>query len=431
MIEALYRGLTSAGAPALQLWLQARQGRGKEDPARLGERMGIAGKARPPGAIVWIHAASVGESLSVLPLVTALRARWPGIGIVFTSGTVTSAQLLAERLPPGCIHQYAPVDVPAWIDRFLGHWRPGAVLWIESEFWPNTIAAIRRRSIPLALINARMSPRSFARWRLAAPVLRPPLDAFVPCLAQDETIAARLVALGARDVRCLGNLKFDAAPLPADADELARLRGALGARPVWLAASIQPGEAPAIVAAHRALAGGHKGLITLVVPRHPQRGADIAEVARSAGLTAVRRSEGTLPAAGTDLYIGDTLGELGLFYRLARAVFIGGSLVAHGGQNALEAARLDGAIVFGPHMFNFPEVTTALLQTGGAEQIAGDGALAPAIDALLSNPGMAEARAAAARVVADSGRGTVDRVVTAIEPLLAPLADSGAKHAGA
>jgi 3-deoxy-D-manno-octulosonic-acid transferase len=431
MIEILYRGLTAAGAPALRLWLEARQRRGKEDPLRLGERMGVASRARPPGAVIWMHAASVGEALSVMPLAAALRARWPAVSIVFTSGTVSSARLMAERLPAGCIHQYAPVDVPAWVDRFLDHWRPGAVLWIESEFWPNSIAAIRRRGLPLALVNARLSPKSFERWRLAAPLIRPPLDAFAPCLAQDETIAARLVALGGRAVSCLGNLKFDAEPLPADAEELARLQSALAGRPAWLAASIQPGEAPAVIAAHQALAARHKDLITLVVPRHPQRGADIAEVARSAGLTAARRGAGTLPDAATDIYLGDTLGELGLFYRLAKPVFIGGSLVPHGGQNPLEAARLDTALVLGPQMFNFPEVTSVLLAAGGAEQIADAAALAPAIDRLLGDPALVAQRAQAARAIADSGRGTVERVLKALDPLLAPLAGRETDRAGA
>src|SRR5258708_9171615 len=222
------------------LWLRRREILGKEDGARLGERRGIAGRVRPPGPLVWLHAASVGESMSVLPLVTRLRARWPSVGILFPTGPVTSAQLLAERLPSGCFHQYAPLDVPPWVARFLDHWQPGAVLWVESEFWPNTIAEIRRRGLPLALINARLSPRSFQRWRSAAPLLRPPLHAFDPRLPQDDTLATRLAALGAPPLRCLGNLKFDAEPLPADDAELVPMRRAIGSRPVWLAASLPP-----------------------------------------------------------------------------------------------------------------------------------------------------------------------------------------------
>jgi 3-deoxy-D-manno-octulosonic-acid transferase len=421
MIAPLYRGLAAAAAPLLATWLRLRQRQGKEDAARRGEREGIAGRARPTGPLVWLHAASVGESLSVLPLVGVLRARWPEVTILFTSGTVTSARLLGERLPAGCLHQYMPLDVPAWLERFLDHWRPGAVVWVESEFWPNAIAAIRQRGLPLALVNARMSPRSFRRWRLAAPLIRPPLDAFDPCLAQDETIAERLRRLGAPRVRCLGNLKFDAAALPASDGELQRLCAAIGARPVWLAASLQPDETAAVAAAHRSLAGRHHDLLTLIVPRHPQRGAEMAETCRAAGLTAALRSAGTLPSAGTAVYVADTLGELGLFYRLARIVFIGGSLVPHGGQNPLEAARLGCAIVFGPHMFNFPEFAPALLSAQAAEQITDAAGLAPAIGRRLDDPALVAAQAAAARRVAESGGGAVERVADALAPLFERL----------
>lgn len=421
MIELLYRGLATAAAPGLRLWLGGRQQRGKEDPERLGERMGLAGLPRPPGSLVWMHAASVGESLSVLPLVERLRAQWPDVALLFTSGTLTSARLLAERLPPGCIHQYAPLDVPGWVERFLDHWRPGAVIWVESEFWPNTLASLRARRIPAALVNARLSPRSFARWQAMASVIRPPLDIFEPCLAQDETIAARLSALGARHVRCLGNLKFDAEPLPVDDTALANLQSDTAGRPVWLAASLHPAEVPAVATAHRAIAAHHPGLLTLVVPRHPDRGSEIAAGFVANGLTVAQRSAGTAPGT-SDLYIADTLGELGLFYRAARIVLVGGSLIPHGGQNPLEAARLGCALVLGPQMFNFPEITAALLAADGAEQITDAAALGSAIDRLLRDASLRDRRAAAARTVAESGRGAVERVTAALVPLIAPLA---------
>ena len=423
MIEPLYRGLTRAAAPMLALWLRRRERLGKEDGARLGERRGVAGLVRPAGPLVWLHAASVGESLSVLPLIQRLRARWPHVTLLFTSGTVTSAQLLAGRLPPGCLHQYAPLDVPGWIARFLDPWRPGAVLWVESELWPNTIAEIHRRHLPLALINARLSPRSFARWRAAAPLLRPPLAAFGICLAQDEATAKRLATLGAPRVDCLGNLKFDAEPLPADDAELRSLQAAIEGRPVWLAASVQPGEIDAIIAAHRRLAPSHPRLLTLIVPRHATRGAEIAAACRAAGLAVSQRSLGARPDQYGDVYIADTMGELGLFYRLARIAFVGGSLVPHGGQNALEAARLDCAIVFGPHMHNFAEVAAALLAAGGAEQVDDAEALGTTIGRLLGDPAAVASRSAAARQVAETGRGTVARVTQALAPMFEHLGE--------
>lgn len=432
MIPGLYRRAAAAAAPLLAAWLRARQRRGKEDATRLNERLGLAGHARPAGSIVWMHAASVGEAMSVLALVSELRTRWPAVTILFTSGTITSARLLAERLPSGCLHQYMPLDVPRWLERFLDHWQPAAVIWVESELWPNTIAAIRARRLPLALVNARMSPRSFERWRLVASFVRPPLDAFEPCLAQDQTIARRLSVLGARHVRCLGNLKYDAAPLPADDAELAHLRAIIGDRPAWLAASIQPEEAAAIAAAHQQLAVTHADLLTVIVPRHPARGADVAETCRAAGLSVSQRSAAAAPARETAVYVADTLGELGLFYRLARAAFIGGSLVPHGGQNALEAARLDCPIVVGPHMFNFPELLAALLEARAAEQIAQASDLGPAIGRLLDDPALAQARAAAARAIAESERGAVGRVADALTPLFKPLRSAAeAAHARA
>ena len=422
MIEPLYRGLTRAAAPALALWLRRRERHGKEEAARLDERRGVAGQVRPAGPLVWLHAASVGEAVSVLPLIAHLRRRWPEVTILFTTGTVTSAQLLAGRLPDGCIHQYVPLDVPDWVARFLDHWQPGGVLWVESELWPNTLSEIRRRHLPLTLINARLSARSFARWRAVAPLLRaPPLRAFDLCLAQDDATAARLKALGAPSVQCLGNLKFDAEPLGADAAELSALRQAIGGRPVWLAASIQPGETDAILAAHKVAAAHQPRLLTLIVPRHAGRGRDIAAACRAAGLRAVQRSAVRAPGPDTDVYVADTMGELGVFYRLSPVAFIGGSLVPHGGQNALEAARLGSAIVFGPHLHNFSEVTAALIEAGGAEQVDGAAALAAAIGRLLADPAAAAARAAAARRVAETGHGTVERVGDALAPLFDPL----------
>jgi 3-deoxy-D-manno-octulosonic-acid transferase len=417
MIEPLYRGLTSVAAPALTLWLAARERQGKEDAARIAERRGIAGQKRPAGWLVWLQAASVGESMSVLPLVARLRAQWPDTTLLFTSGTVTSAKLLAERLPPGCLHQFMPLDVPAWIGRFLDHWRPDAALWVESELWPNAIAALRARGIPAALVNARMSPRSFSRWRAASALIRPPLDAFDPCLAQDETTAARLKTLGASRVQCLGNLKFDAEKLPIDDAALARLSTAINGRKLWLAASIHPGEVEAVAAAHRALAARHLGLLTIVVPRHPERGGDIAGGLAGDGFSVAQRSAGALPSAANEIYVADTLGELGLFYRLAKVVFIGGSLVPHGGQNAMEAARLGAAIIFGPHMENFTEMAAALLEGGGAAQINDAAGLVQELDLLLADPARATSHGAAAQRVADAGRGTVERVAVALAPL--------------
>ena len=273
-LATAWRLAASAAAPLLPAYLRRRVARGKEVPDRLTERFG-EGAARPAGPLLWLHAASVGETLSILPLIEALGRAMPSLRFLVTTGTVTSATLLGQRLPaalaPRVAHRFVPLDVPRWVARFLDGWRPDAAVFAESELWPNLIAAAAARGIPLALVNARMSDRSAAWWRRAPGLARAVLDPFRLVLAQTEGDAARLRALGA-PAHCLGNLKYAAAPLPVDAGELDRLRGLLAGRPAWLAASTHPGEEAIVIAAHRRLAAAHPGLLTMIVPRHPERG---------------------------------------------------------------------------------------------------------------------------------------------------------------
>jgi 3-deoxy-D-manno-octulosonic-acid transferase len=407
---ALYRALTDAGLPLIRLALARRMRRGREDPARFAERMGESSRPRPAGPLVWIHAASVGEALSTLPLVDRLLAG-DKRAVLVTTGTVTSARLLAERLPPGAIHQYVPVDRAAWVTRFLDHWRPDLVLWMESEFWPNMLGGIARRRIPAVLVNARLSPRSTARWRRVPGIIRRLLATFTLCLAQSEGDAAALRALGATNVRMPGNLKFAAAPLPCDEGELARLRASLGARPCWLAASTHAGEEEMVAAARR------NGALTIVVPRHPQRGPEIAAGLRARGLRVALRSAGAAPD-GEDVYVADTMGELGLFFRLAPVVFMGGSLVPHGGQNLLEPARLGSAMLHGPHMTNFRDITREMDEAGGALEVRDAAGLGEAVAALLADPARrARMTDAAARIAAGKAR-VLDEIMAAIAPYL-------------
>ncbi|MFC7475526.1 3-deoxy-D-manno-octulosonic acid transferase [Dankookia sp. GCM10030260] len=405
---ALWRLAAGAAAPLLPLHLRRRARFGKEIAARLGERRG-EGAARPPGRVLWLHAASVGETLSVIPLLEALATRAPDLTLLVTTGTVTAAGVLAQRLPGGLggrlLHRFVPLDVPRWVTRFLDGWRPDCAVLVESELWPNLIAAVTARGVPLALVNARFSARSARRWRLLAPGLgRRLLGAFRLVTAQSAADAERLRALGAAEVLTPGNLKDAAPPLPADVAALTALRGAIGDRPVLLAASTQPGEEAIIAAAHRLLAIGHPGLLTIIVPRHPERGAAIA--VDMAPLPVARRAAGALPGPETAIYLADTLGELGLFYRLARVCLVGGSLVPHGGQNPREPARLGCPILLGPHTHNFEEPVARLLAAGGATRTAADPvALAAAAGGVLSNPnrGRAMANAAAAALAAEAG----------------------------
>ncbi len=412
---ALYRGLTGALAPAVPALLQNRVRHGKEDPRRLAERRGVSSLPRPSGTLIWIHAASVGESLAALTLAQQLLQQ-PARSILVTTGTVTSAELMGQRLPPRAFHQYVPVDLVGSVARFLDHWRPDLALFVESELWPNLLLETKRRGIPLALVNARLSSRSFAGWQRLPGFARRVFSVFDVCLAQDDAVARRLKALGARNVRVGGNLKADAPPLPADEASLASLRSAIGARPVFLAASTHSGEDEAVLDAGAALKEFHA--LTIIVPRHPERGPDIEALARTRGFSCSRRRDVALPTSGTEVYVADTMGELGLFYRVADAAFLGGSLIPHGGQNPLEAARLSVPVIAGPHTGNFDETYQLLFAAQGSGRIQSAGQLAQAAADLLRDGANARRIGELGRSCAESLGGALALTVDTAEHLL-------------
>lgn len=418
MIQALYRGFSRAVAPLLPALLQRRVRAGKEDASRLGERLGRPAKPRPTGPLFWVHAASVGESLSVLPLIERLLQDNRRATVLLTTGTVTSARMMAARLPERAIHQFVPVDIPKAVAGFLDHWRPDAALWVESEFWPNLIDETRRRGIPMALVNARLSEKSFRNWKLLPGTIAELLSAFQICIAQSPGDAGRLGSLGVRNVTCHGNLKDSAPPLRSDPRETYQLTQAIGRRPFWLAASTHPGEERLIAKAHVRARRSLPNLLTILVPRHPQRGAEIEAELASPDLPIALRSRDQAIEPTTQIYLADTLGELGLFYRAAPLVFVGGSLVPHGGQNPLEPARLDCAILLGPHTFNFAEQAARLTAAGGARTVADLEALSASVESLLQQPEELARMARAAASVADSSRQALDAIVLSLKPLL-------------
>jgi 3-deoxy-D-manno-octulosonic-acid transferase len=394
----LWATAATLATPALRLLLRRRTARGKEDPARQAERRGLDATPRPPGRLLWLHAASIGEAVSVLPVLQALP---PAVHVVFTTGTLTSARLLAQRLPElgladRVLHRFVPLDVPAWGARFLDHWQPDAACFLESELWPNLIAACRARAIPLCLLNARLSVRSAARWCNLPGFAAEILGSFAWIAAQSEADAARLASLGAPQVDAPGNLKTAASSLPVDEAELARLRTLLAGRPVWLAASTHPGDEQRAARIHEALAPDFPGLVTAIVPRHPERGAAIAA---ELGM-APRRALGQDPAPG--LWIADTLGELGLMYRLCPVVFIGKSFPPGGGQNPLEPARLGCAVAAGPAMQNFAGAVAGLAAAGAIATMPDEAALTAWVAAMLRDPAARAAMGEAARAVATS-----------------------------
>lgn len=435
-----WRLATALAAPLLRWHLGRRVRRGKEIAARLPERQGLAA-ARPPGRLLWLHAASVGEAISALPVLEALLARDAALHLLVTTGTVTGAQALMDRLPaapaapgasgfPRVTHRFLPLDVPAWVARFLDGWRPDAGVLVESELWPNLIAAARARRLPMALLNARISPRSFVRWRRFPRSADEILGGFALVLARSEGDRARLAALGAAAPQCWGDLKAAAEPLPADAEALERLRALIGDRPVFLAASTHPGEEALVLAAHARLAPDWPRLLTVLVPRHPDRGVAVAELSARQGVAVARRAGGGAPGADVAVYVADTLGELGLFYRLATLALVGGSLVPRGGQNPLEAARLGCPILLGPHTDNFEEPVARLLAAGAARRVVAEPvALAEKVAGMLSDPTGRQVMVTAAASIAAGQAGLPDMVATALLDLLPD--DSGPSEGGA
>jgi 3-deoxy-D-manno-octulosonic-acid transferase len=422
MLPLLYRGLTQPLAPLVAVYLQRRRRQGKEDPLRFHERRGIPSVARPNGPLAWIHAASVGEATAMLALIERLLQDRPMLEILVTTGTVASADLLEKRLPARAQHQYVPVDLPRWISRFLDHWRPDLALWVESELWPNLVLSTRARGIPMLLINARLSARSFARWRRWPGLIGPVLDAFAACFAQDAVQAERFRQLGVRELAMVGDLKAAAATLPFEPSQLMQLRRQIRSRPLWLAASTHGGEEEILARVHRQLAGKHPGLLTIVAPRHSARGDTIDAMLAVHGLRTARRTRGEPVTSETDVYLADTMGELGLFYSLAEIAFVGGSLVAKGGHNPFEAARLGCVVLHGPDISNCAGMAADLAAAGAAETVSDADTLARAVSTLLADRRLRGERAAAGKRVAAAGLGVLDAVLERLAPWLDPIA---------
>src|SRR6516162_1914127 len=419
MILRFYQRLSAAAAPLAPALIKRRLRQGKEDPERVGERRGMSGDIRPHGPLVWIHGASVGEVLAAAALIERVRAL--NIRILLTSGTVTSAAIVAKRFPSDVIHQYVPYDSPRYVARFLDHWRPSLALFIESDLWPNLILQIAARRLPMVLINGRMSQRSFPRWRRVQGTISALLEKFDICLAQSALDAERFAALGCHNVITTGNLKLDVPAPPADPAKLDLLMSVTRGRPMILAASTHPGEEERLIEAHKTLAGYFPSLLTVIVPRHPNRGEAITRTIAAAGLRAAQRSREEMPTAVTDIYVADTLGELGLFYRLSPVVFMGGSLVEHGGQNPIEAVKLGAAVVHGPHVFNFNDVYEALDGAGGAKQADTQESLVKQLGRLLADPTARDLSVAAAERVVSQLGGALERTLAALEPYLLQL----------
>ncbi|MFV0299220.1 MAG: 3-deoxy-D-manno-octulosonic acid transferase [Hyphomicrobiaceae bacterium] len=414
----LYSALTRAARPIAPLILWWRMRHGKEDWDRLGERLGRASLIRPEGNIVWFHGASVGEVNSILPLIRRLGELRPDVSFLLTSGTVTSAEFVASRLPPRTFHQYVPLDSPRIAAAFLEYWRPALAIFTEQEIWPNLVMEACRRHVPMALVNARMSDHSFERWQRRPGLAEALFSRFSLVMAQSEVLAERFRSLGAHWAVNSGNLKFDVPPPVVDESALLALKTALDGRPVLMAASTHPGEEEIVARVHARLRERVPGLVTIIAPRHPNRGEGIAATLSGMGLSVKRRQEGHLPEPETDIYLADTIGELGTLYAVAGVAFIGGSLVPHGGQNPIEAVQHGVAVVTGPHTRNFADVLRVLKACDGVQVVKDEDELGAVLELLLMSPDDAARLRRRATGALGSMAGALTRTAEALASLL-------------
>ncbi len=414
-----YRLAGSAIYPFMGPFLAIRARNGKEDRSRRYERYGYPSADKPAGPLVWFHAASVGESMAVIPLIERVDAL--GINTIMTTGTVTSAQVVKSRLPARTFHQYVPLDLKPAVKRFVSHWRPDLAVFTESEIWPMTVLELDAWRIPQVLVNARMSDRSFKRWRGASKLAQALFSNFAHVAAQSQVDADRFKALGARPVSVSGNLKVDTDALPCNEEELAQLKIQIARRPTWIAVSTHAGEEEIVAHVHKRLAARLPGFLSVLVPRHPERGDEIAAQLERQGLKVARRSSNHLLSPDVDVYLGDTIGEMGLYLRLGPVAFVGRSMMAKGGQNPLEPAQTGTAILSGQHVHNFREAYSNLLKAGGARLVRDKDNLAANVEYLLRTPTeRGKMIAAAGRTVREMG-GALEKTMDTLDAYVFPL----------
>lgn len=414
-----YRLAGSLAYPMIGTYVAWRSSRGKEDHKRRRERYGRAGHPRPEGPLIWIHAASVGETVAVVSLIERILDY--GMHVVLTTGTVTSAKVAQERLGSRVIHQYVPLDLKPAVSRFLDHWQPDLAIIAESEIWPMTILELGARRVPQVLVNGRLSDRSFRSW-VKRPYLAEALfENMAHVVAQSEADAERFAALGARPVTISGNLKVDTSPPPADDNELAVLQQQIGKRPNWAAISTHDGEEKIAADLHLLLRDRHPGLLTIIVPRHPERAEALIAEFSGNGLKVARRSTGDAIAPDTDILLGDTIGEMGLYLRLTEIAFVGRSLTSEGGQNPLEPAMLETAVLSGRNVQNFRDTYQRLIESGGARLVRDSDMLARAVNFLLLNDKARRDMMAAGVTTVDEMRGALGKTLKALDPFIQPL----------
>ncbi len=414
-----YRALGLAFYPFMGPFLRMRASRGKEERQRRYERYGYPSADRPSGPVVWFHAASVGESIAILPLVQHVNDL--GISTILTTGTVTSAQMIRTRLPDKCNHQYVPLDLKPALERFLDHWKPDLSIFTESEIWPMTLMELSSRNIPRILVNARLSDRSYKRWKSSYGLAETLFGALSHVIAQSELDAGRFKSLGAWPVEISGNLKVDTDSLPYDEYELDRLQNTINGRPVWVAVSTHEGEEQACGNIHRQLKLKIPNLLTVIVPRHPNRANGVTALLRDDGLFVAQRSQNEKITAQTDIYMGDTIGEMGLYLRASQVAFMGKSLKSTGGQNPLEPAMIGVPVVSGHEVHNFRDVYNNLLEKEAVRLVSDEEMLAANLEFLLLSPAQRQSMADAGLKTVAEMRGSLDATNNILDTYLFPL----------
>ena len=426
---SLYRKTGYLLGPALNMLLDQRTKRGKEDRSRRCERFGIASRPRPEGPLVWVHAASVGETNAALPVIREIAAR--GINILLTTGTVTSAQIARDHLPEGAIHQYVPFDIEPYIKPFLDSWAPDLALLVESEIWPLTLAELGERSVPVVIVNGKMSTRSAGQWQRAKGFTSRVFGNIDLCLAQTDGDAHLFESLGVISAKTTGNLKFDREPPTVDAHALDAAKAIIHDRPVWIAASTHPGEEELALEAHREILKRAPDSLLILAPRHPQRGREVADLVGNTGFSLAVRSKGEAPDRGVAVYLADTIGDLGLLYRVSDVAFVGGSFAERGGQNPVEPAQLGIPVLHGPNVRNFKGIYKDLNDVHGAWRCETEDDFKDAIGRLLFDEETRRSLAKNAETYVLGQRGALERTLSALNPFLEALSERSTGGAGA
>ena len=396
-------------------YIKKRKANGKEDIKRFNERIGKPQKKRPEGKLIWFHGASVGESISMLPLINKLLELYPTAHVMVTTGTLTSADIMAKRLPERAFHQYITIDNPKFTNRFIKHWQPDLVLWFESDFWPAMLSTIKKKNIPLILVNGRISNKSFKRWQQFDFISKELLNCFTFCLGQSEEDAYRLRVLGAKDSMCLGNLKYAGLPIPINEKDKEELQKEIGNRPTWLVGSTHDDEETKIGRKLKDIQKQVSNLLTIIAPRHPTRGEEIQKALTELGFKTALRSKGEKIGKETEIYIADTIGEMGLWYSLCPIIFIGGSLIPHGGQNFMEPSRMKKAVMVGPYMHNFTDAMNRAKKADAIIQVSDADELKDMVIQLLTDKDLLEAKMSLAYNWANSENKVLDGILEKVK----------------